>query len=167
MTNPSNEVARTAKAFLIAGAALFALILLVAGIMKVHSRIVDTRLRQIESDRKIEAATALAESRAQTRPPTATKSKAIDVSGFLANEGYSIAVRNNESIDWPSATIHVNGILFGYSVRIGAIKAGSTVTVPLRQFTKSNGERFDPFHRKPAELIVAVPDRDSPVMTFR
>jgi hypothetical protein len=59
----------------------------------------------------------------------------------------AISIRNEGPLDWPELQVFINNTFpagLGYSLTIPALKKGQAVRYGLRQFTKDNGERFDP-----------------------
>ena len=69
----------------------------------------------------------------------------------------TLTIRNDDNFDWLSAKVFINGIMLGYSAEIGPVSRGEKKTVNLRDFTKKNGERFNPQVKRPTEVIVHVP----------
>ena len=80
--------------------------------------------------------------------------------------GDILVIKNENDFDWPSATVHLNGIVLGYECGIGPVLSGKEAVVRLTSFAKGNGERFLPTVRKPTEVVIAVPGCDSPVYKF-
>lgn len=79
----------------------------------------------------------------------------------------TLSITNQDSFNWPSAKIYVNGIMKGYEYEYnGSIPAGGSVDIGLMNFTKRNGERFQPQKTDVKEVIVAVPGYDSPIYTY-
>lgn len=66
---------------------------------------------------------------------------------------------NNRQIqDWNDVTMYLNGKGFsmGYSYKARMpIETGETYRIGAMQFTKSNGERFNPFTHKPKKLFIS------------
>jgi hypothetical protein len=60
--------------------------------------------------------------------------------------GTQIFIKNNDSFDWNNLKIELNSGLLnsGYYLEASSIKAGTTATVGILNFAKSNGERLNP-----------------------
>lgn len=78
----------------------------------------------------------------------------------------TLQIRNENDFDWPSTTVHLNGTIFGFEYKAGPLAKGSATSIELREFTRSNGERFQPSRYKPKEVVVVVPGCASPVYEF-
>ncbi len=82
------------------------------------------------------------------------------------NAGISFAdnkvqVRNLDSFDWPGINIYLNGDpLVGYGIHIPELKSGESDTIPLTQFTKDSGERFNPETFRVVKLWIGGGDFD-------
>lgn len=79
----------------------------------------------------------------------------------------TLFVTNRDSFTWTSAEIFVNGIMKGYQYEYKSnIEPGETIELELISFTKRNGDRFQPFMTDVVEVIVSVPNYDSPIYNF-
>lgn len=80
---------------------------------------------------------------------------------------YDIRITNNNSFAWPSADIRLNGIPYGYRFEyLDNVMPGNTIEINLLNFTKRNGDRFQPLQTAVKEIIVNVPGCNSPIYEF-
>jgi len=57
----------------------------------------------------------------------------------------TLRIVNEDTNAWPPLRVYLNGSpLQTYGVTIPALKPGDTLTVPLSDFAKENGDRFNP-----------------------
>ena len=73
-------------------------------------------------------------------------------------DGEQFIVQNKDSYDWRNVKMEINSKLLssGYSYNMPfAMTAGQTYTVGAMQFTKSDGERFNPFTHKPKKVVIS------------
>jgi hypothetical protein len=79
----------------------------------------------------------------------------------------TISIENRDSFTWSSAKLFINGIMGGYKYEYDQpIAPGEKIEIGLMNFTKRNGDRFQPYKTDVKEVIVAVPGYDSPIYTF-
>jgi hypothetical protein len=76
--------------------------------------------------------------------------------------GTQIVIQNNDSFEWNNLRIELNSGLLnsGYYLDASSIKAGTTATVGILNFAKSNGERFNPISMK-ARTVTIMADTPS------
>jgi hypothetical protein len=80
-----------------------------------------------------------------------------DLSASVSFDGTQFIIKNNDLVDWNDVKFSINSKLFssGYSYKAPfSIKARETYTIGASQFTKSDGERFNPFTHKPMDLTI-------------
>jgi hypothetical protein len=66
-----------------------------------------------------------------------------------------LIVSNTGKPPWTSIEIYINGDpLSGYGCRIDDVKPLDSRRIPLREFTKSTGDRFNPFEKKVTEVWI-------------
>lgn len=70
--------------------------------------------------------------------------------------GTQFKVMNTGAVAWTDTAFEINGGLIegGYSLRVGDVKAGETVTAGALQFAKPDGTRFNPILVKPQKLQI-------------
>ena len=79
----------------------------------------------------------------------------------------TLYIANADTYTWPSAKIYVNGIMGGYEYEYNeSIPSGTRLELGLLDFTKRNGDRFQPHKTDVKEVIVSVPGYDSPIYTY-
>jgi hypothetical protein len=79
----------------------------------------------------------------------------------------TLYITNQDAFVWPSAKIFVNGIMGGYRYEHGSsIEADATLEIDLINFTKRNGDRFQPYKTDVKEVIISVPGYDSPIYEY-
>jgi len=79
----------------------------------------------------------------------------------ISYDDNKVRIRNMDSSDWPEMNVYINGDpLFGYGIRIHELKSGESVTISLEQFTKDNGERFNPNNYRVVKLWIGGGDFD-------
>jgi hypothetical protein len=79
----------------------------------------------------------------------------------------TLSITNKDSFTWPSVTIHVNGYLGGYEYEYNErVQSGENIEIRLVNFTKSNGERFQPLKTDVKDVWVHVPGYDLPNYNF-
>ncbi|MEI7535299.1 MAG: hypothetical protein WCK57_13105 [Verrucomicrobiae bacterium] len=74
----------------------------------------------------------------------------------ISYDDYNVRIKNVDTNDWPELNVYLNpgkwGPMSGYGIRIPSLQIGKGITIPLSQFTKDNGERFNPSAYKVTEL---------------
>ncbi|MCC5786151.1 MAG: zinc ribbon domain-containing protein [Phycisphaerales bacterium] len=97
---------------------------------------------------------ASAQSSTTVEKPVRPKKSAVDA-GIIFT-GTQFVIENKNEYDWTNVRMIVNsGILSGgYALRVSRLAAGETYTVGAAQFTKSDGERFNPFSHKPRNFTI-------------
>ena len=73
-------------------------------------------------------------------------------------DGKQFIIQNKDIYDWSNVKIDINPKLLssGYSYNVPfAMAAGQIYTVGAMQFTKSDGERFNPFTHKPKKVGIS------------
>jgi len=74
------------------------------------------------------------------------KKKTVAVS-VTANQ-FVLGLRNDGSTDWTEAVVYINGTPpFTYKATVVAPKVGESITIPLSDFVKDDGERFNPIDK--------------------
>jgi hypothetical protein len=77
------------------------------------------------------------------------------VSAGIRTSVTHLIVGNKDSADWTEKTIYLNGTPpFTFKLTIDGLRAGETVSLPLIQFTKKNGDRFDPYRMEVKEVWI-------------
>jgi hypothetical protein len=77
--------------------------------------------------------------------PTKLKTPAVKV----ANNATTLEVTNTGSEGWTDATVYLNGTPpDGYRFTVPAPKIGEKIQIPLRNFAKKDGTRFNPSYTK-------------------
>lgn len=94
--------------------------------------------------------------RSANRSERPKKPEKVDIQAGIAFTGTQLVITNNNTFDWTGVSMHLNtGILFGgYALKADRILAGQTYTVGVAEFTRSNGERFNPFTHKPKDFMI-------------
>jgi len=66
-------------------------------------------------------------------------------------------VNNLDSFDWTNCELELNSPLFssGYVLHVARIPAGKEQLSALLNFAKTDGERFDPYQRKPQNVTIS------------
>jgi quinol-cytochrome oxidoreductase complex cytochrome b subunit len=74
-------------------------------------------------------------------PKPAPKTPAVSI----ARDAASIELTNKASPDWKAATLYINGTPpDAYKITVAAPAVGKKIRIPLRDFAKKDGTRFDP-----------------------
>lgn len=70
--------------------------------------------------------------------------------------GTQFIIYNKSSSDWKDVIFKVNPQTFksGYVFKTSLIKSGETYTIGAMNFTKSDGEKFNPFTHKPLNFEI-------------
>jgi hypothetical protein len=88
----------------------------------------------------------------------------LTVNASISHDDYTIRIRNADTKDWPPLNAYINpgfwGPLSGYGVRLPTLEMGGKIDVPLNQFTKDNGERFNPYAYKVTKLWIGGDNYD-------
>lgn len=85
---------------------------------------------------------------------TETTTTEFTLNGAVRFTGTQFVITNNDNFDWTNAEFTINPGWNGYKLTAGELKAGETYTVGAAQFTKSDGERFNPFTHKPKSFLI-------------
>ena len=74
-----------------------------------------------------------------------------DINASVRFDGSQFTITNNEDRDWVNVRFEVNPGLIssGYTLKVQRVEANTTYTVGAMQFTKADGERFNPFTHRP------------------
>ena len=68
-----------------------------------------------------------------------------------------LTVQNNDSFAWKDCSATINQRLFsGFDLHFGSIEPGQSATLEATEFTKHNGERFNPTAYKVQSLSAAT-----------
>lgn len=96
------------------------------------------------------------EPRSTAPASTTEKEEPRDIKASVSFDGTQFTITNKESRDWTNVRFEINPGIFssGYTYKTARIKAGTTYTVGAMQFTDSEGERFNPFLKKPKSFII-------------
>jgi TolA-binding protein len=82
----------------------------------------------------------------------------------ISYDNYNVRIKNADTNNWPELNVYINSGLFGpmsgYGIRLPALPIGKSITIPLEQFTKDNGERFNPAAYRVTELWIGGGDYD-------
>lgn len=66
-----------------------------------------------------------------------------------------LTIQNNEKTEWSGGTVYINGQPpFTYRYGLPTIKTGKSISIPLNEFIKKNGARFNPYMHKVVEVWV-------------
>lgn len=89
-------------------------------------------------------------------PPPTTTAAAAELDASVSFTGAEFVITNQNAYDWTGVKLEINpGIVSsGYVLRLDRIVAGQRMKVGSEQFTKSDGERFNPFTHKPQEFMI-------------
>ena len=89
-----------------------------------------------------------------------TKTDTSYIEAIVAFTGTQFVITNLDSFDWTNVKLEVNSgiIRGGYILRVGRLSSGQIYTVGASQFSKSNGERFNPFTHKPKNFTITCDD---------
>lgn len=87
--------------------------------------------------------------------PPVTPSNGRTVKAHFSSTANALIVRNSDDFDWGSMTIYVNGNPpFSWKATIPPMKAGEEKRFALSDFTKDDGERFQPSRYKLTEVWI-------------
>lgn len=75
----------------------------------------------------------------------------IDVQARVQCSGTQFVITNQDGFDWNDAEFEINDT---YTLRITRVPAGGKVSLNLRDFTKADGTRFNPFTAKVLNLTL-------------
>ena len=83
-----------------------------------------------------------------------------DLDSTVLFTGTEFVISNNNDFDWTNVKLEINSGLIrgGYTSREGGMSAGQTYTVGAAQFSKADGERFNPFTHKVKSMIITCDD---------
>lgn len=100
------------------------------------------------------------------------KETASDVVGLHASYGRSatqVKVTNMDDFAWTEVELRLNpGVASAYEYHLSELKPGESATIGLLNFTKSNGDRFNPFQSSVKELhIIAQTKQGEGATGFR
>ncbi len=88
---------------------------------------------------------------------SSTSSSTIDLNAGVNFNGTQFTITNNDTFDWSNIEMEVNS---KYKLKGGTFKSGETYTVGAMQFTKNDGERFNPFLIKPQKFSIKCYNQD-------
>jgi hypothetical protein len=71
--------------------------------------------------------------------------------------GSSLMIRNNSKEDWRDLSVFINGPPNAYEMRI-SMRAGQARLIPLKEFSKPDGERFNDDRYKVRSVIIGGGD---------
>src|SRR6185369_3341488 len=83
--------------------------------------------------------------KSETAKLAAPKQPSVSAQVSVAEE--TITIKNSDTKDWPALNIWLNpsgAFRRGYEASIKPLKVGEDASYRLRDFTKNDGERFDP-----------------------
>jgi len=74
-----------------------------------------------------------------------------DLNTRVWDMGTYFKVQNRDSFTWTNVRLELNSGLIagGYTVKVGNISSGAMLKVGAARFTKSSGQRFNPFTHEP------------------
>jgi len=89
-----------------------------------------------------------------------SKPKRPDLNATVVFTGSQFVISNHNNFDWTNVKLEINSgiIRGGYTLRVGRMSAGQTYTVGAAQFSKSDGERFNPFTHKVKNITITCDD---------
>jgi len=89
-----------------------------------------------------------------------SKPKRADLDATVVFTGTQFVISNNNDFDWTNVKLEINSGLIrgGYTLRAGRMSAGQTYTVGAAQFSKADGERFNPFTHKVKNITITCDD---------
>jgi hypothetical protein len=107
----------------------------------------------------IDRGLALVKSRPAAEVSPAAPEK-LDAS--VSFSGTQFTITNKNSYDWNGVKLEINGgiVSRGYVLRMDRLAAGQTYKVGAAQFTKSDGERFNPLTHKVKQLLIFCKEGD-------
>lgn len=82
-----------------------------------------------------------------------TEGKLPDMNAKVEFDGQQFRIGNENSFDWTNVKFRLNS---DYELRASRINAQSEYTVGIMQFTKSDGEVFNPFTHKVVNVIISA-----------
>lgn len=94
-------------------------------------------------------------SNAPDSPTTKTRTKTgpDDLTAGVIFTGTQFQITNSDSFAWRNVRLTVNS---KYKYELGSIAAGATVEIGVLNFTKGDGERFNPLTHKPKDFFIAA-----------
>ncbi len=80
----------------------------------------------------------------------------------------AVVITNLDDFTWPAVTLYLNGTpLDGYkAIYDQSVAPHQEISVPLVEFARGD-LRFNPFERKPTQVMVWVQGHDAPMFSFR
>ena len=80
----------------------------------------------------------------------------------------AVVITNLDDFTWPGVTLYLNGTpLDGYKVVYDQeVPPHQEISVPLTEFVHGD-RRFNPFERKPTQIMIWVQGHDAPILSFR
>ena len=80
----------------------------------------------------------------------------------------AVVITNLDDFTWPGVTLYLNGTpLDGYKVVYDQeVPPHQEISVPLTEFVHGD-RRFNPFERKPTQIMIWVQGHDAPIFSFR
>lgn len=93
-------------------------------------------------------------------PPKTSKPKRPDLDTTVVFTGTQFVISNHNNFDWTNVKLEINSgiIRGGHTLRVGRMSAGQKYTVGAAQFSKSDGERFNPFTHKVKNITITCDD---------
>lgn len=87
----------------------------------------------------------------ETPPPSS-----IELNAIIGFDGAQFVIQNTDSFDWTNVELGINSKTFsrGYLLEYGKMASGRTYTVSASQFTKSDGQKFNPLTHKPLDITI-------------
>lgn len=79
-----------------------------------------------------------------------SKYEVIDINAWIKFDGINLTVENLDNFDWYNVIIRINPGFFksGYVHKISKISSTEKVKIPINEFAKSDGLRFNPLITK-------------------
>lgn len=92
-----------------------------------------------------------------TKKPEPTKATKHELDAIIKFNELAFLITNNEKEDWTNCKFEMNSGLLsgGYVFRTDLLKANDPVIVPFRNFTKSDGTRFNSETTAPKNVSVS------------
>jgi hypothetical protein len=98
--------------------------------------------------------------------PTPAKNPVKTHVGLTAS---AVAITNLDEYAWPGVKVYLNGTpLDGYkAVYDREVAPHDRILIPLTDFAKRDGRRFNPVERKATQVLIWVEGHDAPMFSFR
>lgn len=97
----------------------------------------------------------------------AASSKGPPTTASITKTLTTLSITNTNDFAWVNPEIWVNGVLGGYSYQWqGTVSPGEQLEIGLANFTKNNGDRFQPFETDVKKVFISVSGHDSNVYVY-